>query len=274
MNSAAKAGLGLLVVGLAVGVIWTITRLHHKAVSAPATGQPWTNSLGMEFVPVPGVKALFSKWETRVQDYQAFADATSRTWERPGFDQAPTHPAVNASWEDAQAFCHWLTEKETKAGRLSPGQSYRLPRDWEWSAAVGLDERKDASPKDKDGKIPDVYPWGTGWPPPAEAGNYHGQEAKSDPWPAIDGFGDRYIRTSPAGSFKSNKYGLYDMGGNVWEWCEDYFDGQSGPRVQRGGAWDCAIPGALLSSHRHGCDPGIRFDDRGFRVVLGWSARN
>ncbi len=68
----------------------------------------WENSLGMRFVPVPGTAVLFCVWETRVQDYQVFHEATGRAWNKPGFEQDPTHPAVNINWEDAKAFCDWL----------------------------------------------------------------------------------------------------------------------------------------------------------------------
>jgi formylglycine-generating enzyme required for sulfatase activity len=79
---------------------------------------PFVNSLGMRFAPVPGTKVLFSVWETRVKDYQAFCDATGRSWE-PIFRQAaPEHLAANVSWEDAKAFCEWLSEKEGKTSRI------------------------------------------------------------------------------------------------------------------------------------------------------------
>jgi hypothetical protein len=63
-------------------------------VSMSATiEKPFVSSLGMKFVPVPGTNVLFSLWETRVKDYQAFCDATGRSWEKPRFEQSPDHPA-------------------------------------------------------------------------------------------------------------------------------------------------------------------------------------
>jgi formylglycine-generating enzyme required for sulfatase activity len=207
---------------------------------------------------------LFCIWETRVQDYQAFADATGRSWEKPSFEQGPTHPAVNVSWDDAKAFCEWLTQKERQEGRLGEGLAYRLPTDAEWSVAVGLTGETGDTPKEKDAKTKDVYPWGNQWPPPNGAGNY-GKSLNVD----------SFENTSPVGSFAANEFGIYDLGGNVWEWCEDFYDGQSGGRVLRGGSWGYYDPGNLLSSNRFFFTPDLRYGSNGFRVVLvaGGSSR-
>ena len=100
---------------------------------------------------------------------------------------------------------------------LPHGRVYRLPTDAEWSAGVGLQGEEGTNPKEKAGKI-QLYPWGKEWPPPAGAGNYAGEEAKTGDWPGwsvIEGYNDGYPRTSPVGSFPANANGLYDMGGNV-----------------------------------------------------------
>ena len=274
---------------------------QRKAGATAATRQsPWTNSLGMPFVPVPvpGVEVLFCIWDVRVQDFEAFFkvtdyDATAgmysvgkdgwkqrgNMWRNPGFSQGPNHPVCGVSWEDAKAFCRWLTERERSGGKLSDGQAYRLPRDGEWSAAVGLPEEGDGTPREKSGKIKDVYPWGTQWPPPAGAGNYAGEEARDDSWPdnwpVITGYRDSYARTSPVGSFRANRFGLYDMGGNLWQYCEDWYDGEQKYRVLRGASWRLSGPGPLLSSSRDYYAPDGRYNGIGFRVVLvvGGSAR-
>jgi formylglycine-generating enzyme required for sulfatase activity len=219
---------------------------------SPGAGGPWTNSLGMEFVPVPGTEVLFGIWDVRVQDCRAYAEASSgvdASWKNPGFPQGDTHPVVNVTWEDAKAFCAWLSRKE--------GKTYRLPTDAEWSVAVGLGPEEGNTPRDKDMKIKNVYPWGNQWPPPKGAGNY-------SPSLGVDDF--EY--TSPVGSFAANRYGLYDMGGNVWQWCEDYYDGNNYSRVLRGGSWGCNDPDLLLSSYRVIDTPGDRDYYVGFRVVL------
>ncbi|MEQ2006393.1 MAG: SUMF1/EgtB/PvdO family nonheme iron enzyme, partial [Limisphaerales bacterium] len=261
----------------------------------------WVNSLGMKFVPVAGTEVLFSIWETRVQDYAAYAAASERervpaqpgkrgfwanlfgskevqlsgsgvdgSWQTPGFQQAPTHPVVNVSWEDAQAFCAWLTEKERSMGKLTREQNYRLTADWEWSVAVGLNEARGGTPKDKDAKIKGVYPWGTQWPPPRGAGNFAdtSSKAKIPSLSIIEGYRDGYATTSPVGSFVANPFGLYDLSGNVWEWCEDCFDGRSGSRVVRGGSWGASNADGLLSSSRSNAAPVNRDRLIGFRVVL------
>lgn len=226
------------------------------------------NSLGMKFAPVGDV--FFSVWLIRVQDFEAFAKATSHkssSWRQPGFKQGPDHPIVNVSWNDATAFCKWLTEKEQKEGLLAGNQSYRLPTDLEWSKAVGLPEEAGRTPEGRDMDVPDMYPWGTEWPPVAGAGNYTGEETGSDV--AIKGYDDGFAWTSPVGSFKPNKLGLYDMGGNVWQWCSDWWNDEQRAKVLRGASWyNGALKLSLLSSCRVHAAPGNTTDNYGFRVVL------
>jgi len=239
-------------------------------VIGPVLGQPWENSLGMKFNPVPGVNALFGVWDVRVKDYAAFVKETGRDWPKPEFTQTENDPAVKVSWDDAHAFCDWLTKKEQAEGKLGPNQSYRLPRDAEWSVAVGLGDEGAGTPKDKDQKIKGVYPWGTQWPPPVGAGNYCGEETKSKhpSWTVITGYNDGYAETSPVRSFKANKYGLYDMGGNVWQWCEDKYDPTQEYRLLRGASWYHDELQGLLSSYRFRNIPGNRRANFGFRVVV------
>jgi formylglycine-generating enzyme required for sulfatase activity len=235
----------------------------ERQVRPPASGPPAQpgasreNSLGMRFVPVPGTKVWFGIWDTRVRDYQAFVDATHREWQKPKskFEQGPEHPAVLVSWDDAKAFCLWLTQRERAAGTLGDHQSYRLPTDEEWSVAVGLGPEAGGAPQAKSGKTPGVYPWGTHWPPPRDAGNY--SESLHV---------DTFVYTSPVGSFRANQYGLYDMGGNVWQWCEDSYDPTH--RVLRGASWFNYDPVNLLSSFRNPRAPDDCRNYVGFRCVL------
>jgi hypothetical protein len=238
--------------------------------ASPTSRSPYQNTLGMKFVPVPGTEVLFSVWETRVQDYAAYANAVSGvdvSWRIPGFEQEGTHPVVGVSWEDAQKFAAWLTEKEQREGRLTVQHRYRLPTDVEWSRAVGLASESGSTPRERHGGVRDVFPWGIQWPPPRQAGNYDSYSSSK-----LDT--DSFDRTSPAGSFSANPFGLFDLGGNVWEWCEDYNDGSSGSRVVRGGSWyDCGRD-YLLSSIRGRDDADSRRRTLGFRLVfVGVSVR-
>ena len=224
-----------------------IAQDYGQSPEAAAKANPWTNSLGMVFVPVPTTKVLFCIWETRVQDYQAFLNSSGKTRRGTPADKGSNHPVL-ACWEEAQEFCQWLSKKE--------GFQYRLPTDAEWSAAVGLGYESGSTPAEKDMKIEGEYPWGNQWPPPRTAGNY-GSRRIAD-----------HNGTAPVGSFDANQYGLFDMGGNVWEWCEDWFDNNQKFRVLRGASWGCNEPGLLLSSCRKYYTPSVRNDDFGFRVVL------
>ncbi|MBU6303155.1 MAG: SUMF1/EgtB/PvdO family nonheme iron enzyme, partial [Verrucomicrobia bacterium] len=242
---------------------------------------PFVNSLGLEFIPLPGkAGVLMCRTETRVRDFERFVKATSHdatggaytletggwkqaggTWKDPRFPasaaQTPDHPVTCVSWEDAQAFCAWLYAEE--------GVRYRLPTDEEWSLAVGL------------GK----YPWGNEYPPPRGVGNYAGVEAntgafKANNYPVIPDYDDGAERTAPVASYAANRFGFYDLGGNVLEWCEDWFrmsmndpeiqkiyrdhgwndGGGNKYRVLRGGSWRYGDSALLLSSGRslrHAC---------------------
>lgn len=243
---------------------------------------PFVNSLGMKFVPVvkyqDGKQVLFSIWETRVQDYATYAaknagvDGDWKDYEYEGHQQGPEHPVVNVSDYDAKAFCAWLTQSERATGNLGPWDEYRLPTDGEWSYAVGIGNKEDAqaTPEEKDAKVEGVYPWGTVWPPPAASGNFAGAEAKTAfDFPSIDGYWDAHAFTAPVGSYVANRLGIYDLGGNVWEWCEDWYKPISGiARVVRGAAWNNNTEIAFRSSCRYHHPPANRRDDVGFRVVV------
>jgi serine/threonine protein kinase len=232
--------------------------------SKPGGNTRWTNSLGMVFVPVPGIKVMFCIWECRVRDYQTFTVATRRPWKNNRVASPRyANPAVNVSWNDAMAFCEWLTQQEAKSGWLGKGQTYRLPTDAEWSTAVGLPPETGASPRLKSGNIPNLYPWGKEWPPPkGRAGNY-------SPRLKVD----KFSNSSVVGSFLPNAYGLYDMGGNVGEWCMDWFDSNQKERVRRSAAWNISEPAMLLASCRGAAPPGQAGDAVGFRVVLSLEGR-
>jgi hypothetical protein len=240
---------------------------------APVPGQQWTDSLDIVFRVVPGLNVLVADIDTRVSDFSAFCDATGynaiggmnvivpgtidswqkppdATWKNPGFIQTDDCPVTGVNWNDAQAFCDWLTKKERSMGLLTSKQVYRLPTNAEWSTAAEST----------------VYPWGNDWPPFPKAGDYAGSEINTDRF--IKGFYDGYPRTSPVGSFRSNDYALLDMGGDVWQWTMDWSDDQHTMKTMRGGSWDVSDPQLARSSYTMMADPGQRINDVGFRVVL------
>ena len=238
------------------------------------------NSLEMRFVPVPGTNVMFCIHETRRRDYETFVAENagiSTFWKKqfvlgklnddPAWtSRLPDHPVQSVGWNEAKQFCEWLSKKE--------GRTYRLPTDREWSLAVGIgDQEKNsgATPEDLDGKIKNVYPWGDGWPPKPKSGNYADKSAKqlgglSDALGANDSFPE----TAPVMSFQPNKLGIHDMGGNVSEWCEDWYNAGQKERVIRGGCWLDFEKSALLSSDRSPYIPAAPQKENcfGFRVVV------
>jgi formylglycine-generating enzyme required for sulfatase activity/serine/threonine protein kinase len=184
------------------------------------------------------------------------------SWRQPGFKQTDDHPVVEATWNDATAFCAWLSTKE--------GKHYELPTEaeWEYACRAGTKTRF--------------------WCGDAEAslkGNANIADASfKEKYPADEravSWDDGYAFTSPVGSFKANPWGLYDMHGNVYQWCADYYDAtyyqnsdkndplnsnKSDARVLRGGSWGDR-PQDCRAASRWGA-PGYHVDISGFRVAL------
>ncbi|MFB0534923.1 MAG: SUMF1/EgtB/PvdO family nonheme iron enzyme [Anaerolineae bacterium] len=187
--------------------------------------------------------------------YAAFVKATKckapTHWNRGKIPSGKeNHPVVNVSWDDAVAFCQWLSPET--------GKPFRLPTEAEWEKAA----------RGTDGCI---YPWGNGQP-----------TAK------LCNFEDNVYETTPVGRYSpqgDSPYGCADMAGNVWEWCADWFDEQEyqhraksvvkdpqGPkkgtfRVLRGGALDRDLRD-VRCAFRDGDAPDDRYGDVGFRVVV------
>jgi len=120
-------------------------------------------------------------------------------WQHPNgpdsnIDTKMNHPVVHIAWEDALAYSDW-------SGKRLPTEA-----EWEWAA--------------RGGKVNMIYPWGN---EPVENG-----EAKANFWqglfPYENTLKDGFVTTAPVKSYPANNYGLYDMAGNVWEWCSDWFD--------------------------------------------------
>ncbi len=167
-----------------------------------------------------------------------------------GTKDKQNHPMVYVSWDDAQEFCRWLnTTPALKA--LPSGLQFCLPTEDEWEkAARGMDGR--------------IYPWGNEW----DAGRCNTSESK---------IGD----TTPVGQYSpkgDSPFGLQDMAGNVWEWCQSKYyrfypymrflhgvDQSGDARVVRGGAWN-GNSGIARAAYRNWNPPVDRRNNYGFRV--------
>jgi hypothetical protein len=247
----------------------------------------FTNSLGMKFAPVPGTNALFCIHETRNSDFAPFVSAMESTDKKvPRIRGEPDLPVEGIEIATALDFCRWL--EETEKGVIS----YRLPTDEEWSYAVGIGRRESVllplAKKDLhlllDGKIR-AFPWMGSWPPGYRVGNYYDESASIDPFtgrrrrvtqPYLTGYTDNYPGLAPVMSFRPNRFGLFDLGGNVLEWVyiqpevEDrgITVGPPGAKksplttTARGGDWSSGTLDAILSSKR------FRVETSGFRVVI------
>jgi formylglycine-generating enzyme required for sulfatase activity len=184
------------------------------------------------------------------------------TWLNPGFEQTDEHPVVNVSWNDAVAFAEWLSRKE--------GKTYRLPTEAEWEYACRAGTTT-------------LYFCGDDAEGLADVGNVADGTAKAkySNWTTITAQ-DGFVYTSPVGRYRPNAWGLYDMHGNVNEWCWDWFgsdfykssrvDDPAGPlqaafRVLRGGSWS-SFPRRCRSAPRIREPAGYRYNDLGFRLAL------
>lgn len=237
-------------------------------------GKSWQNGIGMKFEPI-GPDLMASAWETRVCDYELFIQETkAKPPKTPDFPQNPNHPIIYVSRDEATAFCKWLTKREREAERISLSHTYRLPTDVEWSRMAGLDFEIGDSPAQRDANKTSIQPWGTDWPPPDGFANYADISAASlagtESDRIITGYEDGFPRTAPVGSYEPNKYGLFDISGNIQEWvAEDISSSTDSPLgVVRGGGWNSYLEENLLIGWRNPVPSGFHGSYYGFRIVL------
>ncbi len=178
------------------------------------------------------------------------------------------HPVVNVSWNDANKFCDWMTNK-TKL-------KHRLPTEAEWEYAAG------------NGAKHTKYSWGNSEPSIYLGGNLPDKTAakyfkwENNSFTYFTSYDDGYTTTSPVGSFNANDFCLYDMTGNVLEWCSDWYDSSyyknspsknpSGPnsgkfRVCRGGSWNF-YPSMCRITARGMNSPKAGVNNTGFRLAM------
>ena len=189
------------------------------------------------------------QYEVTFEEYDHFAIATGRRLPEDQGWGREQRPIMNVSWEDAKAYVKWLSEQT--------GQNYRLPTESEWEYAA------------RSGAKQDVW---AGTSEDSTLGEYAVFRVNSD------------NRTAEVGKKAPNKFGLYDLSGNVWEWVEDCAhatydhapqdgsawlaqnEGDCDRRVVRGGSWN-SVPANLRASSRILNAAGNRGDIRGFRLV-------
>jgi len=252
----------------------------------------FTNSMGMEFVLIPAGKFMMGspggeagrgenegpqrevqitkpfymgKYEVKLSEFREFVKATQYktdaetnggafvpvkekwqrkegvTWMNPGFSQKDDHPVICVAWSDAAEYCKWLAKKT--------GHAYRLPTEaeWEYACRAGTQQAYSFGP---DARELSKYEW-------------HGENSGG--------------KTRPVGQKKPNSWGLFDMHGNVLEWCQDWYGNYiAGPavdpvgpprgsmRVARGGSWAAPVKILRCAQRRSGLGGSVYV---GFRIV-------
>ena len=245
---------------------------HRVEISRPFYLQSTevTNSQFARFVKATGYKTEAETggggWvKTKKGKYERTKGAD---WRHPfGPDSSISgkerHPVLQVSWNDAQAFIKWL--------KRTQGKGYRLPSEAEWEYAC------------RGGKAGENYSWGDKLPSSRKVANLTDRSyARKYPgFYHVKNYDDGYAETAPTASFEPNGFGLYDMLGNVWEWCSDWFDqnyynnspirdpkgpGSGKYRVVRGGSWG-SDPWFTRSASRSRFVPRVRSNFTGFRVA-------
>ncbi len=196
---------------------------------------------------------IFSKKEER------WVPQKNMKWDAVPWSLADDQPVVFVSWNDAQAFCRWLSRKEK--------QTYRLPTEAEWEMGC------------RGGSVWTRFPWGDRLPGDRDTNFGDGNPKLPESLTTVS---DGYENVSPVRAFPPNGYGLYDMGGNVMQWVEDWYDrnyyetspledpkgpGNGTGRINKGGNW-YASPADCRCAFRGFSGPSMSFWNLGFRVVL------
>ena len=211
-------------------------RLEEERKRAEMTEVPEgiTNSIGMKFKKIPGKDYYMGKYTVTQKEWKAVMGTTpwkGKNYVKVGDD----YPATYISWNDCQKFVKKLNSKEG-------GNKYRLPTEAEWERACRAGSTTEYYYGDDEGRLGE-YAW------------YYEN---------ADSIGEEYAHR--VGQKKPNKWGLYDMHGNVWEWCQDKWDEAGSYRVVRGGGWG-SYADYCRSANRRRNDPGLGYYDIGLRLV-------
>jgi formylglycine-generating enzyme required for sulfatase activity len=245
------SGLAYLDAVLGVSVVWVPSGIFLMGSDKEKDPQAYTRELPQHEVDLPGY--WIGRYPVTVAQFRAFVEESGYVVVARTLDDLDDHPVRHVSWDDARAYCRWLSGKT--------GLAVRLPSEAEWEkAARGTDGR--------------IYPWGD-QPPTDDLCNYGNLKRGTT----------RVGRYSPQGD---SPYGCADMAGNVWEWTRslwgenwkesgfgypyDPSDGRENPeadgyRVLRGGAFGFN-PYLARVAFRHWYSPGDRNVDLGIRVVV------
>ncbi len=208
--------------------------VHHRREQQDTDTSDGSGPVIPEMVVMPNGQFEIGKYAVTFAEWDACVAGGGCNHYRPS-DQGwgrGRRPVINVSWDDAQAYVQWLSRKT--------GMSYRLPTEAEWEYAAR-------------GGTTTEYWWGD------DVGHNNAN---------CDGCGSQWDdkMTAPVGSFRANPFGLYDMLGNVRQWCQDCYDGSCGSRVLRGGSWS-DDPRNLRSAYRSWYAAVVRVDYVGFRVT-------
>jgi len=200
-----------------------------------------SNSIGMKFMPIPGKDYYMGKYTVTQKEWKKVMGVTP--WKGKSYiKEGGNYPATYISWNDCQEFVKKLNSKE---GR----NIYHLPTEEEWEHACRAGSTTKYCFGDDAGRLGE-YAW-------------YKKNADEDEWeyPHADHEGPQRV-----GQKEPNKWGLYDMHGNVWEWCQDWYDDEHKYRVIRGGSW-FNTAGGCVSSFRGGGPSDSRDFGLGVRLV-------
>lgn len=231
---------------------------------APEPGQPIMIRLGrgemMRFVWIKSLNIWVGQFEVTNGQYRGFhVDHKIEPYHAYRLT-GRNYPVVSVSWYDACNYCAWLNRKF--GHQLPRGYAFRLPTEKEWETFASCGDKR-------------IFPWGNQWPPPDDW-NYRGMEGARGIFRVfqrkekfIRGHNDGFIVSCPVERSGANDWFLYGVGGNVWEWCGDWFDREQTTRVLRGAAWSNYQQDDIAVTNRNDGSPSRKSEMVGFRVVIG-----
>lgn len=203
----------------------------------------------MEFVWIAALKGWAGKYEVTNGEYRRFKpDHDSGDYEGHSLNGS-RQPVVEVSWNDAQEYIAWM-----KANcELPQGYTLVLPSKEEWMTVAQCGDGR-------------TYPWGNSWLP--KYGNYSDGTAKAsfNSWATIDGYTDGYAVSCPVEQSGKNDWGVFGVGGNVYESTEERYDSSS--YVLRGAFWRSRNEDDLRCDDRRWYGASFRNYDSGFRLFL------